>query len=55
MELKNIKILINQKNFIDAKNGLLELINNKAQFINNLVNLEDNYKNLYYTIFCFIC
>jgi len=50
MELKNIKILINQKNFIDAKNGLLELINNKVQFINNLVNLDDNYKNLYYTL-----
>ena len=50
MELKNIKILLDQKNFNDAKSSLLKLIDNKIKFINNLVNLEDNYKDLYFTL-----
>ncbi len=50
MELKNIGILINQKKFYEAKAGLLELINSKIKFINDLHYPENIYENIYFTL-----
>ena len=43
MELKIIASLIKQKNFSDAKVGLLELVSKK-------INLENDFKNIYFTL-----